>query len=253
MTDSAGVAEREIVAVTGAGRGIGAAIVWELARRGFTAAALTRSGAGPEAPPEEPELAGRLLTLRADVTDETSLAAAFADLAGRGGLAGLVNNAGTHHVGASEDFASADFERVLAINATGVFVACREAFPHLAARGGGTIVNIGSFFDRMGVPHNTAYTASKAAVAAITRCLAVEWAPRNIRVVNVAPGYIETDLNREFLSNPKSRDYIAQRVPLRRPGSPEEVARLVGALFREDIPYLTGETIYLDGGHGIAH
>lgn len=253
MTDSARVTEREIVAVTGAGRGIGAAIVWELARRGFTAAALTRSGAGPEVPPEEPELAGRLLTLRADVTDEASLAAAFADLAGRGGLAGLVNNAGTHHVGASEDFASADFERVLAINATGVFVACREAFPHLAARGGGTIVNIGSFFDRMGVPHNTAYTASKAAVAAITRCLAVEWAPRNIRVVNVAPGYIETDLNREFLSNPKSRDYIAQRVPLRRPGSPEEVARLVGALFREDIPYLTGETIYLDGGHGIAH
>jgi NAD(P)-dependent dehydrogenase (short-subunit alcohol dehydrogenase family) len=139
------------------------------------------------------------------------------------------------------------------VNATGLFVACREAYPHLKARGGGTIVNLGSFFDRMGVPRNLAYTASKAAVGAITRCLAVEWAKDGITVINVAPGYIETDLNREFLSRQSVRDYLIPRIPMGRTGRPEEVARLVAALFTEDLAFMTGETVYMDGAQTIAH
>ena len=83
-------------------------------------------------------------------------------------------------------------------NATSVVVASREVYPHLKQAGGGLIVNIGSFFDKMGVSRSVAYCASKAAIGAITRCLAVEWAADNIRVVDVAPGYIATDLNAEF-------------------------------------------------------
>ena len=139
------------------------------------------------------------------------------------------------------------------LNATSVFVASRIAHPHLVAAGGGLIVNIGSFFDKYGVPGQMAYCASKAAVGAITRCLAVEWARDNIRAINVAPGYVETDLNRDWLAGEGARKFLARRVPLGRAAQADEVARLVGALFAEDIPYLTGETIYIDGAQGQNH
>jgi NAD(P)-dependent dehydrogenase (short-subunit alcohol dehydrogenase family) len=244
----------EVVAITGASRGIGAAIALELARRGRTVACLTRAGKGLEVPPAPAALLPRLIALRCDVNDEASVRAAFDALKGRGlRLTALVNNAGLHLQGRSERFSTADFAAVLATNATAVFAVSREAFPHLKAAGGGTIVNLGSFFDRLGVPRNAAYAASKAAVAALTRCLAVEWAPERIRVLNVAPGYVETDLNREFLQRDGVREYLNQRIPVGRPGTPEEVARLVAALLAEDIPSLTGATITLDGGQSIAH
>jgi NAD(P)-dependent dehydrogenase (short-subunit alcohol dehydrogenase family) len=136
------------------------------------------------------------------------------------------------------------------LNASAVLVASREAYPYLRKAGDTLIVNIGSFFDRLAVAENLAYCASKAAVGAITRCLASEWAKDGIRVLDVAPGYIETDLNREFLASEKVRSWLKRRVPVGRPGNAEEVARLVGALFSEKIAFLTGETIYVDGGQG---
>jgi NAD(P)-dependent dehydrogenase (short-subunit alcohol dehydrogenase family) len=179
------------IAVTGGNRGIGAAIVQELMARGLTVGCLSRSGTGPEGS----------IAIRCDVTKEGDLRAALGNLAAQaGGLAGLVNNAGFHSEGRSATLASAEFEAVMATNATAVFAASREAHPLLVASGGGVIVNIGSFFDKMGVKRNLAYCASKAAVGAITRCLAVEWAGDNIQVVNVAPGYVETDLNRETMA-----------------------------------------------------
>ncbi|MBC7779859.1 MAG: SDR family oxidoreductase [Proteobacteria bacterium] len=239
------------IAVTGASRGIGAAIALELARRGFTVACLTRSGESPSRPHDA---AGRFIDVRCDVTDEASVARALAEAADEGeGLVGLVNNAGIHLDGKSHEFPTIDWQRMMATNATSVFVACREAYPHLVACGGGLIVNIGSFYDRIGVKRNLAYCASKAAVGAITRCLAVEWAAKNIRVVDVAPGYIVTDLNREAMADGPLHDYLAKRIPAGRAGGVTDVARLVGALYSEDIPFLTGETIYLDGAQGIAH
>ena len=94
---------------------------------------------------------------------------------------------------------------------------------------------------------------SKAAVGAITRCLAVEWAEDGISVVNVAPGYVETDFNRDFMRRDAVRRWLERRIPAGRTGTPEEVAGLVAALFDMRSPYLTGETIYLDGGHGMHH
>jgi NAD(P)-dependent dehydrogenase (short-subunit alcohol dehydrogenase family) len=164
-----------------------------------------------------------------------------------------VNNAGIHLDAPSHDLDTATYERVMRTNATAVFTAAREAYPYLVAAGGATVVNIGSFFDKIGVKRNLAYCASKAAVGAMTRCLAVEWASKGIRVLDVAPGYIITDLNRDVLEQGPVREYIDKRIPGARPGKAEEVARLVGALFSEDIPFLTGETIYIDGAQGIAH
>ena len=247
-------AQKGAIAITGASRGMGAHTALELARRGFTVACLTRAGKGVEELPVPKRLVPRLLNQRCDVGDEGGVARALAAVAKRaGGLRGVVNNAGFHLRGRSAGLTTADFEAVQRINVTGVFVVAREAYPLLVANGGGLIVNMGSFFDRLGVPGNLAYAASKAAVGAITRCLAVEWASDGIRVINVAGGYIETNLNREFLSRESVRAYLEPRIPTGGPGKPQEIARLVAALFTEDLGFLTGETIYMDGGHSIAH
>lgn len=230
-----------IIIVTGASKGIGAAIALDLARRGYEPASVSRSGTAPVG-------IGHVC----DMTDESAVSTTFAKIAASGRLVGLVNNAGVHLGSPTSSLATAEFDKVMALNATAVMIAAREAYPHLK-KNGGTLVNIGSFFDKLGVPDNLAYCASKAAVAAMTRCMAVEWADDGIAVVNVAPGYIETDLNRDFLARDKVRRWLETRIPVKRPGTPEEVARLVGAIFAERIGFLTGETIYIDGGQGMHH
>jgi NAD(P)-dependent dehydrogenase (short-subunit alcohol dehydrogenase family) len=234
------MAEAQII-VTGASRGIGAAIAAELAARGRRVVGLSRSGKSS---------AGS--GMACDVTDETALRDCFARIAADGSICGLVNNAGIHLGSPSARLDTGEYAEVMATNATAVMVAAREIYPHLNS-GGGTIVNIGSFFDKLGVPGNLAYCASKAAVGAITRCLAVEWAADGIRVINIAPGYVETDLNRDFLNNEKVKRFLQRRIPTGGAGTPADVARLVAAVLGEQIPFLTGATIYLDGAQGINH
>jgi NAD(P)-dependent dehydrogenase (short-subunit alcohol dehydrogenase family) len=230
------------IIVTGASRGIGAAIAQDLDHRGFKVAGLSRGGV---------TAAGTGYVC--DVTDEAAVQDTVAKIAATGPIVGLVNNAGVFTETRSAELSAAAFEQTIRMDATSVLVGCREVYPHLVQAGGGLIVNIGSFFDRLGVSRNVAYCAAKAAVGAMTRCLAVEWARDNIRVLDVAPGYIETDLNREALKQEYMQTYIKRRIPVRRPGSAEEVGRLVGMLFEADIGFLTGETIYLDGAHGTSH
>ena len=242
------------IAVTGASRGIGAEIALELARRGFRVGCLSRKGGGVESIAVPDELKARFVSLACDVTDEASAGRALAQLADQsGGLNGLVNNAGIHLDGPSDRLETAVFETVMKTNATAVYTTCREAYPHLVRSGGGIIVNIGSFFDKIGVRRNVSYCAAKAAVGAITRCLAVEWASKGISVVDVAPGYIETDLNRAALTQNPLKDYLAKRIPTGAPADAAAVARMVAAVFSENIAFLTGETIYVDGAQGIAH
>ena len=232
----------KVIAVTGANRGIGAAITAELLRRGFTVGSLTRKATGIDGS----------LAIACDVNDEQSLKQAFKTLADKAGrIDGLVNNAGVHLYGRSTELATATYEQVMNTNARSVFLGCREIYRYLE-KTGGTIVNIGSFFDKLGVKQNLAYCASKAAVGAITRCLAVEWAAQKIRVLDVAPGYIATELNAEAMKGPLA-EFLRQRVPVGGPGGAIEVARLVALLFSEDLPFLTGETIYIDGAQGMAH
>jgi NAD(P)-dependent dehydrogenase (short-subunit alcohol dehydrogenase family) len=228
------------IIVTGASRGIGAAIARELATRGYGVAGLSRSGVSA---------AGDGFVC--DVSDEAAIARAVAAVAGRGPIAGLVNNAGLYAEHVSAELSAAEFEGLMRNNATSVLVAAREAYPHLKRAGGGLIINIGSFYDKLGVPRSVAYCASKAAIGAITRCLAIEWAADNIRVLDVAPGYIATDLNADTRATEEVQRWIKRRIPLARAGTPEEVARLVGSLFAADIGYLTGSTLYIDGAQGM--
>jgi NAD(P)-dependent dehydrogenase (short-subunit alcohol dehydrogenase family) len=144
-----------------------------------------------------------------------------------------------------------DYEEIMRLNATSQMIVSREVYLHLVAAGGGRIVNIGSFYGKLGVAGNVAYCSSKAAVAAMTRCLAVEWAGDGITVVNVAPGYIATGMTEETRADEKGRQWLETSIPLARAGRPQEVASLVGALMSEDLAFLTGETIHIDGAHGL--
>ena len=234
------MAEGQIV-VTGGSKGIGLAIARDLVSRGRDVVCLSRSGTGEF---------GRHVAC--DMTDEAAVREVMAGIAAEGAVAALVNNAGVHITAPAGSFSVEDFERTMALNATAVMVAAREVFPHLQERGG-TVVNIGSLFDKIGAPGNLAYCASKAAVAAMTRVMAVEWARYGISVLNVAPGYIETDLNRDYLAREKVQAWMKTRIPAGGPGCPDDVARLVGSLISEATPFLTGETIYIDGGQGMNH
>jgi NAD(P)-dependent dehydrogenase (short-subunit alcohol dehydrogenase family) len=234
------MADGQIV-VTGASKGIGAAIAAELDRRGRKVVCLSRSGRSEVG-----------VAAACDMTDEDAVRTTLAAIAERGPITGLVNNAGVHIGGQIATLTTEEFNRTIALNVTAVMVAAREIYPYLRT-GGGIIVNIGSFFDKLGVPDNLAYCASKAALAAMTRCMAVEWARDGIRTMTVAPGYIETDLNRDYLSRDKVKAWMRQRIPVGGPGTATDVARLVAAIMTESIGFLTGETIYIDGGQGMNH
>jgi len=229
------------VVITGASRGIGAAIATELDSRGHSVLGLSRQGE---------TAAGE--GFACDVTDEVAVRDTLARIAAGGPIDVLINNAGLHRVRAIAKMETALYRQVMDINATAVFTMSREVYPHLA-RPGGKVINMGSFFDKLGVPDNLAYCASKAAVAAMTRCMAVEWAKEGITAINIAPGYVLTDLNRDFLTRDSVQAWIRQRVPVGRPGNAAEVARFIALLVGDDLPYLTGETIYMDGGHGMNH
>ncbi|CAN7142200.1 SDR family NAD(P)-dependent oxidoreductase [Variovorax sp. LjRoot84] len=249
------MSERECIVVTGASRGIGAAIALALAQQGRHVACLSRSGALPASAGAAAEVIEHWIPAKADVTDPVAFAAALRKLADEGWIIkGLVNNAGVHIDASSAEMSLEQWHQVMDTNATSVMTACQAAYPHLVAAGGGMIVNIGSFFDKLGVKRNLAYCASKAAVGAITRCLAVEWAGKGIRVMDVAPGYIVTDLNADSMTEGGPlRAYLDKRIPGRRPGSAADVGALVASMFTPAGSFLTGETIYVDGGQAVAH
>ena len=245
------MSDKGMIIVTGASRGIGAAITEQLALAGYEVGCLSRSGALPDRAHVAQDVRSRWHAASADVTDAAALRSAIQQFAKTHRLAGIVNNAGFHVGCRSADLPIAQWDEVMATNATSVVSGCQAIYPYLEGRGG-LIINIGSFYEKIGVKRNLAYCASKAAVGAITRVLAVEWATKGIRVLNVAPGYIVTDLNRDVMDGPL-RDYLAQRIPAGAPGTADDVARLVAGLYAIDVAYLTGETLYIDGAHGVAH
>jgi NAD(P)-dependent dehydrogenase (short-subunit alcohol dehydrogenase family) len=241
------------IIVTGASRGIGATIALGLAQAGFDVGCLSRTGDLPHIENVAPEIKQRWYTAKCDVSQGQQLEQAFNDIAKKSGkpLIGLVNNAGIHSQDRIESITEDEFRRVMDVNAYSVLAASQAIYPYLLDNQGGLIVNIGSFFDKLGIKQHLLYCAAKAAVGAMTRCLAVEWASKGIRALNVAPGYIMTDLNRDAMQTGPLAAYLAKRIPGGKPGQAEDVGNLVTSLFVLDSPFMTGETIYIDGAHGM--
>jgi len=240
----------EVVVVTGASSGIGSATAGALAANGFTVACLSRRGTVPDV---DAEFVDRLIPIICDVSDEEQRVNAVRQAAEIGApLAGLVNAAGFQLQTASADLSLEELHQILDTNLVGAFRMCQLLYEPLRSNERGSlIVNIGSFYGKLGVPNFLAYSASKAALAAVTRTLGVEWATHGIAVLDVAPGYVETGLNADFLEVPGNRELLARKVPVGRLGTSDEVARLVAMLYRERIRFLTGETIYIDGAQGV--
>ena len=232
------------VFVTGASSGIGAAVAVEWARAGYVVAGASRRGT---VPPAE----GKLTPVRLDVTDHEAMAVAIDDFAGAaGGLAGVVHCAGFQEFAPSAELSMDGLRAVLETNLVSAVRVAQLARPHLADHHGGFVAFIGSFYADLGVPGSLAYSASKAALASVTRTLAVEWAASGIAVVNFAPGYVETGLNVDYLADPDNRARLERRIPVGRVGTAGEIGRLVVAVLTAECRFLTGETITIDGAQG---
>jgi 3-oxoacyl-[acyl-carrier protein] reductase len=237
----------KVALVTGGSRGIGAAIVRRLANDGATLAfTYVASAEKATALASEIETAERTpLAIRADSTDPAAVKAAVTQTVERfGRLDILVNNAGILLRGMVDELDLGAFDRIMAVNVRGVFVAVQAALPHIGQ--GGRIINSGSVAaDRSGFPGSSIYSMTKAAVAALTRGLARDLGPRGITVNAIQPGPTETEINRDEDLRARLRPMMA----IGRMGKDTEVASLVAYLAGPESSFITGAALNVDGGY----
>jgi len=245
----------KVALVTGASQGIGRATSVALAKEGAHVALLARSRLGLEV---TLEMVGESngLVVPCDVTDPEAVTSAIeAILSEYGRLDVLVNNAGQRQRRARLDQLEAEeWERVVKVNLSAVFYVTRAAAPHLIEQGAGSVVNIASIAGPFGIPRIGGYAAAKAGIIGVTKTMAAEWCEFGVRVNTVAPGFIQTPMNAPFRNNPGNAGQVAtieSKVPLGRYGSPDEVAQAVVFLAGASGSYITGETLFVDGGWSV--
>ena len=243
-----------VALVTGASRGLGRAIALALGGAGAAVTCAARSLEQAEATADAiGKGGGQAVAVRLDVTRPEDIAAAIAGATtALGPIDVLVNNAGVTFDKRTLEMTDEEWDNVLATNVTSMFRCARAVVPGMIERGGGKIINVGSMYGRIGVPRYAAYCASKAAVDALSRSLAVEWARHNIQVNVLAPGYMNTDIPRAAMTDEKTRALFLSKVPARRIGEPEEAGLLAVYLASSASDFMTGQTVYLDGGMTIA-
>jgi len=169
-----------------------------------------------------------------------------------GSLDVVVNNAGIARVTPFADATAEDWRAIVDVNLTGVFNGCRAAAPHLIARRAGKVINLASVLGAVGLPGYALYAATKGGVMALTRTLGVEWARHNVQVNAIAPGWFVTDMNEQAFAEPKIHERLTRDVPMRRTGRLEEIGPLVVFLASSGSDFMTGQTVFLDGGHSAA-
>ncbi len=245
-----------VAVVTGAGSGIGRAIALRLGAEGATVTVADRAVEGGEATATMiQDAGGRARFVACDVADEAAVRALMESTDGP--IDALVSNAGIPGSNVrADELDVAEWDQVLAVNLRGVFLCAKHAIPSMRQRGRGAIVNIASTFGMVGAHHAAAYAASKGGVIALTRQLAVDYGPENIRVNAVCPGYVDTDMSgRRARMDPDAaavakatREAAAALQPLGRQAETSEIAGAVAFLLSDDASFATGSILAIDGG-----
>ena len=244
----------KIALVTGAASGLGAETARRLAAEG---ALVMLSDRDPAVADVAAAIGDRADHMLHDVTSEDDWAAVVAEhdqVKALGGLDILVNNAGV--AGSSLELLTHsldDWRRILSVNLDGVFLGLRHCGPVMAAKGGGSVINLSSILGKVGMPGAAAYCASKGGVLLLTKAAALEWAPLNIRVNSVHPGFIDTPMVAGALhaseNGNEMRDMLIAAHPLARFGVPREIADAVLFLASDESSFMTGAELVVDGGY----
>jgi NAD(P)-dependent dehydrogenase (short-subunit alcohol dehydrogenase family) len=245
--------EDKIALITGGGAGIGRAIAETFAREGAVAIVADRDGNAAKEVADAIVKSNRAASAHAiDVTNTDEVKALMADIAkSHGRLDVLVNNAG---VGERSDFrhiSDEAWDRVWKTNLDGTVRCAREAFDLLKASANASVINLSSVMATKHTRQMAVYSATKGAVSALTRSLAVEYAPYGIRVNALVPGYVETALIGRYISNPMIAKALLTQTPLKRFGSPQDIANAALFLASDEAAYITGASLNVDGGMGV--
>jgi glucose 1-dehydrogenase len=255
--------QEKVALVTGASSGIGQAIAIRLGEEGAYIA-INYVGR-PEGAIETreaiehgisvcmkqlSEVGGRPILVDADVSDEGAVERMFDQVISKyGRLDILINNAGIQIAADSHELPAADFDKVLAVNLRGAFLCARRAVQHfLAENRPGVIVNVSSVHQLIPKPRFLGYSVSKGGMQNLTRSLALEYASRGIRVNGVGPGATVTPINRSWIDDPVKRRMVENHIPMQRAGAAEEIAAATAFLCSDDAAYITGQTLFVDGG-----
>jgi NAD(P)-dependent dehydrogenase (short-subunit alcohol dehydrogenase family) len=253
--------EEKRALVTGANSGIGAAIALGLAGAGAKVAInyVVHPEAADELVRTIKQSQGEAFAVQADVSDPKAVAEMFRQIdVAWDGIDVLINNAGIdgdRALGWETDIAA--WRKVIEVNLFGAFYCAREALKRMVPQRSGVILSTSSVHEEIAWSGYSAYAVSKAAVSMLTKTLAQEAAPHGVRVLAVGPGAIKTSINRSVWSHPESLQDLLEKIPLHRIGEPEEIARMVVVLVSDVASYVTGRTVFVDGGMtdypGFAH
>lgn len=237
--------------ITGASGDLGIAMAEALARAGasIVAAALDDARLPAAAEKLHAVCGDRLLVRPVDVTSREQVHDLMAKAVERfGRIDILVTAAGVQVRKAAVDFTDADWQRVLAINLTGTFLCCQEAARHMIPNRYGRIITITSLTAEIGIPNMIAYAASRGGIRQLTKALAVEWARHGITVNALGPGRFRTKMTEDLFADPAVAESFLRLIPAGRPGVPADLAGAVVFLASEASRYLTGQSLYVDGG-----
>jgi NAD(P)-dependent dehydrogenase (short-subunit alcohol dehydrogenase family) len=240
----------KVAVVTGAGAGIGRAIAGVFAAEGAHVFVTDVNGESAAAAAEALRGQGLATTpMTVDVSRGQDVSALLRKVERAFGRADVVvNNAGLNVRSDFRHLSDADWVKIREVNLDGVVRVARDTFGLLKASGAGSLINVSSIMGRRGLRQLAGYTATKGAVTALTKALAVEYASYNIRVNAIAPGYIDTALTERFIKNPMISKALLDKTPMRRFGTPEEIARAALFFASDDSAYVTGAELAVDGG-----